>query len=80
MNPSLVQLLQINNNKQGIPLLTEDTMGNTTELLFFFLAQFKCFLLAGEQLTNNEKNKNNTNPERFFAVEIAQGYIIVNRE
>jgi len=61
LNPSLVQLLQINNNKQGMPLLTEDTM-------------------AHEQLTNDGKGENNTNAERFFAVEIARGYIIVNRD
>jgi protein tyrosine phosphatase len=56
VHPGLIETLQINNNKQLLPVSTEDAM------------------------SNNEKKLNNTNAERYFAVETARGYIIINRD
>jgi protein tyrosine phosphatase len=56
VHPGLVETLQINNNKQLLPISTEEAM------------------------SNNEKQSNNTNAERYFAVETARGYIIISRD
>jgi protein tyrosine phosphatase len=60
-HPGLLETLQINNNKQLLPLLTEQAMTHTNQ-------------------TNNDKMINNTDAERYFAVETARGYIIINRD
>jgi hypothetical protein len=46
------------------------------QIAFFLIDQFEYFFI----LANNEKKLNNTNAERYFAVETARGYIIINRE
>lgn len=59
-HPGLLETLQINNNKQLLPLITEEAM-------------------IRPNLGANEKI-NNSDPQRFFAVETARGYIIINRD
>ncbi|CAF0756416.1 unnamed protein product [Rotaria sordida] len=59
-HPGLLETLQINNNKQVLPLFMEDTM-------------------TRKILTNN-KTTNKSDTQRYFAVETAQGYIIINRD
>ncbi|CAF0888201.1 unnamed protein product [Adineta steineri] len=60
-HPSLLETLQINNNKQSFPLLTEGAM-------------------AHKDAPNNKKMINNTDAQRYFTVETARGYIIINRD
>jgi protein tyrosine phosphatase len=60
-HPGLLETLQINNNKQLLPVLTEDTMPR-------------------QKLPNNNKITNNSDAERYFAVETARGYIVINRD
>ncbi|CAF2578887.1 unnamed protein product [Rotaria sp. Silwood2] len=59
-HPGLLETLQINNNKQILPLLIEDT-------------------ITRKILTNNNMI-NKSDAERYFAVETAQGYIVINRD
>ncbi|CAF1039393.1 unnamed protein product [Rotaria sp. Silwood1] len=62
-HPGLLETLQINNNKQLVPLLIEDS-------------------ITRKILTNNNNNNtiNNGDAERYFAVETARGYIIIDRD
>jgi len=57
-HPGLIETLQINNNKQLLPMSTEGAMSQN----------------------NNNKITNNSDAERYFAVETARGYIIINRD
>jgi len=60
-HPGLLETLQINNNKQLLPVLTEEAM-------------------TRKNLTNNNKTINSADAERYFAVETARGYIVINRD
>jgi hypothetical protein len=56
-HPGLLESLQINNNKQVLPIRNHET--------------------AHKNLTNI---LNSTDAERYFTVETARGYIVINRE
>ncbi len=70
-HPGLLETLQINNNKQVLPALTEEAMSNKLPLIDKLI-----FIL----ISARQNSTNNTNAERYFAVETARGYIIINRE
>lgn len=60
-HPGLLETLQINNNKQLLPVVTEQEMSSR------------------QNETGNEIKSNKEGP-RYFAVETARGYIIINRD
>lgn len=62
-HPGLLETLQINNNKQVLPIVAEDAMN----------------IVARKNLTDN-KTTNKSDGERYFAVETARGYIVINRD
>lgn len=59
--PGLIETLQINNNKQLLPLITEDAM-------------------TPKIPSKNNKNITGDDSARYFAVETARGYIVINRD
>ena len=68
--PSLSETLQINNNK---PLLIQEMMSR--KILVFLKLIFRfLIIIARKNLTNNNDG------ERYFTVETAHGYIVINRE
>lgn len=60
-HPGLLETLQINNNKQLLPVVTEQEM-------------------SPRQNQTNDEVKSNKEGPRYFAVETARGYIIINRD
>jgi len=72
-HPNLVETLQINNNKQVLPLSNQEAM-SINILLFYRIFPFLT-LTASKIRTSNR-----IDPQRYFTVETARGYIIINRK
>lgn len=62
----LVETLQINNNKPFLPILTEEAMVRKNQ--------------TRHPIHSNDETIKNVDGERYFAVEAARGYILINRD
>lgn len=62
----LVETLQINNNKPFLPILTEEAMVRKNQ--------------TRHPIHSNNETIKNVDGERYFAVEAARGYILINRD
>jgi len=63
----LVETLQINNNKPFLPILTEEAMARKNQT-------------RHPTTHSNNQTINGVDGERYFAVEAARGYILINRD
>jgi len=73
-HPTLVETLQINTNKPVLPPLSSQEAMSINILLFNRIFQFLTF--AASKI----RTSNSTDAQRYFTVETARGYIIINRK
>ncbi len=72
-HPTLVETLQINNNKQLLPLPSQKAMSIN---IWLFDRIFPFLTFAASKI----RTSNSTDAQRYFTVETARGYIIINRK
>jgi hypothetical protein len=77
--PGLSETLQINNNKHLSPISSEATMSMNRLFFNLIFIGFVVFIVS-QNPTSNNQILNSADAERYFTVETARGYIVIDRE
>lgn len=80
--PGLLETLQINNNKQLLPLPTEEVMSRIERRsISVDVTLVECLtVLARKNRTAHNMTVDGNNAERYFTIDTARGYILIDRE